>query len=146
MQRQTTIANNKTVERKWYVIDATDLPLGRLASEVAKYLTGKNKVIYTPNVDCGDYIIIVNAEKVSLSGDAEHKKTYYNASGWARGIRARSSGTMIREYPEEMVRRAVHGMLPKGRLGRKIESKLFVYVGSEHKHEAQKPEPLTLKF
>lgn len=146
MQRQTTIANNKAVERKWYVIDATDLPLGRLASEVAKYLTGKNKVIYTPNVDCGDYIIIVNAEKVSLSGDAEHKKTYYNASGWARGIRARSSGTMIREYPEEMVRRAVHGMLPKGRLGRKIESKLFVYVGSEHKHEAQKPEPLTLKF
>ncbi len=146
MQRQTTIANNKTVERKWYVIDATDLPLGRLASEVARYLTGKNKVIYTPNVDCGDYIIIVNAEKVSLSGDAEHKKTYYNASGWARGIRARSSGTMIREYPEEMVRRAVHGMLPKGRLGRKIESKLFVYVGSEHKHEAQKPEPLTLKF
>lgn len=146
MQRQTTIANNRTVERKWYVIDATDLPLGRLASEVARYLTGKNKVIYTPNVDCGDYIIIVNAEKVSLSGDAEHKKTYYNASGWARGIRARSSGTMIREYPEEMVRRAVHGMLPKGRLGRKIESKLFVYVGSEHKHEAQKPEPLTLKF
>ena len=146
MQRQTTIANNKTVERKWYVIDATDLPLGRLASEVARYLTGKNKVIYTTNVDCGDYIIIVNAEKVSLSGDAEHKKTYYNASGWARGIRARSSGTMIREYPEEMVRRAVHGMLPKGRLGRKIESKLFVYVGSEHKHEAQKPEPLTLKF
>lgn len=146
MQRQTTIANNKTVERKWYVIDATDLPLGRLASEVARYLTGKNKVIYTPNVDCGDFIIIVNAEKVSLSGDAEHKKTYYNASGWARGIRARSSGTMIREYPEEMVRRAVHGMLPKGRLGRKIESKLFVYVGSEHKHEAQKPEPLTLKF
>ncbi len=146
MQRQTTIANAKTVERKWYVVDATDLPLGRLASEVAKYLTGKNKVIYTPNVDCGDYIIVVNADKVALSGDAENKKVYYNASGWARGIRSRTSGVMKREFPVEMIERAVHGMLPKGRLGRKMEGKLFVYAGADHKHQAQNPEVLTLKF
>ena len=146
MQRQTPIANAKTISRKWYVIDATNLPLGRLASEVARHLTGKNKAIYTPNVDCGDYIIVINASKVALSGDAEHKKTYYNASGWARGIRARSSGVMAREYPVEMVERAVHGMLPKGRLGRQIEKKLFVYAGSEHKQVAQNPEVLTLKY
>ncbi len=146
MQRQTTIANAKTVTRKWYVIDATNLPLGRLASEVARYLTGKKKAIYTPNVDCGDYVIIVNAGKVALSGDAEHKKNYYNASGWARGIRTRTAGVMKREFPVEMVERAVHGMLPKGRLGRQIESKLFVYEGSEHKQVAQNPEVLTLKF
>ena len=146
MQRQTTIANAKTVTHKWYVIDATNLPLGRLASEIARHLTGKNKAIYTPNVDCGDYVIVINAGKVSLSGDAEHKKTYYNASGWARGIRSRTAGVMMREYPVEMVQRAVHGMLPKGRLGRKIEKKLFVYEGNEHNQVAQNPEVLTLKF
>ena len=144
MQRQTTIANANTVTRKWYVIDATNLPLGRLASEVARYLTGKKKAIYTPNVDCGDYVIIVNAGKVSLSGDAENKKTYYNASGWARGIRARTAGVMKREYPVEMVQRAVHGMLQKGRLGRKIEKKLFVYEGEKHNQNAQKPETIEL--
>lgn len=146
MQRQTTIANAKTVTRKWYVIDATGLPLGRLASEVARHLSGKNKAIYTPNVDCGDYIIVINADKVALSGDAEHKKTYYNASGWARGIRSRTSGVMKREFPVEMIERAVHGMCPKGRLGRQIEKKLFVYAGSEHKQVAQNPEVLTLKY
>ena len=146
MQRQTTIANAKTVTRKWYVIDATNLPLGRLASEIARHLTGKNKPIYTPNVDCGDYVIVINAGKVSLSGDAEHKKTYYNASGWARGIRSRTAGVMKREFPVEMIERAVHGMCPKGRLGRQIEKKLFVYAGSEHKHQAQNPEVLTLKY
>ena len=146
MQRQTTIANAKTVTHKWYVIDATNLPLGRLASEIARHLTGKNKAIYTPNVDCGDYVIVINAGKVSLSGDAEHKKTYYNASGWARGIRSRTAGVMKREFPVEMIERAVHGMCPKGRLGRQIEKKLFVYAGSEHKHQAQNPEVLTLKY
>ena len=146
MQRQTTIANAKTVTRKWYVIDATNLPLGRLASEIARHLTGKNKPIYTPNVDCGDYVIVINASKVALSGDAENKKTYYNASGWARGIRARTAGVMKREYPVEMIERAVHGMCPKGRLGRQIEKKLFVYAGSEHKHQAQNPEVLTMKY
>lgn len=146
MQRQTTIANAKTVTRKWYVIDATNLTLGRLASEIARHLTGKTKPIYTPNVDCGDYVIVINSDKVAFSGDQENKKTYYNASGWARGIRARSAGVMKREYSVELVQRAVHGMLPKGRLGRQIEKKLFVYKGSEHKHSAQNPEVLTMKY
>ncbi len=146
MQRQTTIANAAKIERKWYVVDAEGKTLGRLASEVARVLTGKNKVIYTPNVDCGDYVIIVNASKVALSGDAEYKKYYYNASGYARGIRSRSAGVMKREYPVEMLERAVWGMLPKGRLGRQIVKKLFVYEGNEHKHEAQKPEVLELKY
>lgn len=146
MQRQTTIAKAQDIQRKWYVVDAENKTLGRLASEVAVYLTGKNKAIYTPNVDCGDYIIIVNAEKVALSGDKDHKKNYYNASGYARGIRVRSSGVMLKEYPVEMLERAVWGMLPKGRLGRQIYKKLFVYAGNEHKHAAQNPEVLELKY
>jgi large subunit ribosomal protein L13 len=146
MQRQTTIAKANEIERKWYVIDATDLPLGRLASTIAVYLTGKNKAIYTPNVDCGDYIIVVNAEKVSLSGNKEHKKNYYNVSQYLGGLRTRSSGEMLRNYPEEMIERAVWGMLPKGRLGRQIYKKLFVYQGPDHLQEAQKPEELKIKL
>ena len=146
MQRQTTIAKAQDIERKWFVIDATDLPLGRLASEIAVRLTGKNKPIYTPNVDCGDYIIVVNADKVGLSGDKMNKKNYYNVSQYLGGLRVRSSGTMLKEYPEEMIERAVWGMLPKGRLGRQIYKKLFVYAGPDHKQEAQNPEKLTLKF
>ena len=146
MQRQTTIAKAQDIERKWFVIDATDLPLGRLASEIAVRLTGKNKPIYTPNVDCGDYIIVVNADKVGLSGDKMNKKNYYNVSQYLGGLRVRSSGTMLKEYPEEMIERAVWGMLPKGRLGRQIYKKLFVYAGPDHLHEAQKPEELKLKF
>ena len=146
MQRQTTIAEAQDIERKWFVIDATDLPLGRLASEIAVRLTGKNKPIYTPNVDCGDYIIVVNADKVGLSGDKMNKKNYYNVSQYLGGLRVRSSGTMLKEYPEEMIERAVWGMLPKGRLGRQIYKKLFVYAGPDHLQEAQNPEKLTLKF
>ena len=146
MQRQTTIAKAQDIERKWFVIDATDLPLGRLASEIAVRLTGKNKPIYTPNVDCGDYIIVVNADKVGLSGDKMNKKNYYNVSQYVGGLRVRSSGTMLKEYPEEMIERAVWGMLPKGRLGRQIYKKLFVYAGPDHLQEAQNPEKLTLKF
>mgnify|MGYP003441297403 FL=1 len=146
MQRQTTIAKAQQIERKWYVVDATNLTLGRLASVIAKYLTGKNKAIYTPNVDCGDYIIVVNAEKVALSGDADHKKNYYNVSQYLGGLRTRSSGTMRKQYPEEMIERAVWGMLPKGRLGRQIYKKLFVYAGPEHLHEAQQPEVLEIKY
>ena len=146
MHRQTTIAKAQDIERKWFVIDATDLPLGRLASEIAVRLTGKNKPIYTPNVDCGDYIIVVNADKVGLSGDKMNKKNYYNVSQYLGGLRVRSSGTMLKEYPEEMIERAVWGMLPKGRLGRQIYKKLFVYAGPDHLQEAQNPEKLTLKF
>ena len=146
MQRQTTIAKPKELTRKWYIIDATGKPLGRLASEVAIVLMGKNKPIYTPNVDCGDYVIIINAEKVALSGDKVHNKNYYNVSGYTGGLRTRSAGEMLARYPEEMVERSVWGMLPKGRLGRQIYKKLFVYKGSEHKHEAQQPEVLELKY
>lgn len=146
MQRQTTIAKTNEIQRKWYVIDATDKPLGRLASQVAQILIGKNKPIWTPNVDCGDYVIIINAKKVGLSGDKVRTKKYYNVSGFAGGLRTRSAGLMLEKYPVEMVERSVHGMVPKGRLGRQIEKKLFVYEGAEHKHEAQKPEVLELKF
>jgi large subunit ribosomal protein L13 len=146
MQRQTTIAKTEEIQRKWYVIDATDKPLGRLASQVAQVLIGKNKPIWTPNVDCGDYIIIINAEKVGLSGDKLHTKKYFNVSGFAGGLRTRTAEVMINKYPTEMVERSVHGMIPKGRLGRQIEKKLFVYAGPDHKHDAQKPEVLELKF
>ena len=146
MQRQTTIAKTNEIQRKWYVIDAENKPLGRLASKVALILTGKNKPIWTPNVDCGDYVIIINAEKVSLSGDKLHNKKYYNASGFPGGLRTRTAGEMVKNYPCEMVERSVHGMVPKGRLGRQIEKKLFVYAGPDHKHEAQKPEVLDIKL
>ncbi len=146
MQRQTTIAKSEKIQRKWYVIDATDKPLGRLASQVAQVLIGKNKPTWTPNVDCGDYVIIINAEKVGLSGDKLHNKKYYNVSGYDGGLRVRTAKEMVEKFPVEMVERSVHGMVPKGRLGRQIEKKLFAYAGSEHKHEAQKPEVLELKF
>ncbi len=146
MQRQTTIAKANEIQRKWYVVDATGKPLGRLVSQIAMILTGKNKPIYTPNVDCGDYVIVINAEKVALSGNKLHNKKYYNASGFAGGLRVRTAEVMIDKYPCEMIERSVHGMVPKGRLGRQIEKKLFVYAGPNHKHDAQKPEVLELKF
>lgn len=146
MQRQTTIAKPEKIERKWYVIDATNIPYGRLASFVAVKLMGKDKPIYTPHVDCGDYVIIINAEKVSLSGTNKlQNKKYYNVSGYNGGLRTRTAGEMIERYPEEMMERAVWGMLPKGPLGRQIAKKLFVYKGADHKHEAQKPEVLVWK-
>lgn len=146
MQRQTTIAKQENITRKWYVVDAADNPLGRLASEVAVILMGKNKPTYTPNVDCGDYVIIINASKVKLSGDKVHNKFYYNVSGYTGGLRKRSAGVMLQDYPCEMVERSVWGMLPKGTLGRKIYKKLFVYADAEHKHEAQQPEVKELKY
>jgi large subunit ribosomal protein L13 len=146
MQRQTTIANPQTVTHKWYVIDATDLPLGRLASQVAMILMGKTKPTYTANVDGGDFVIIINAEKVGLSGDKVDNKKYYNNSQYVGGLRTRTAGVMLDKYPEEMVERSVWGMLPKGRLGHQMHKKLFVYKGSTHVHEAQKPEVLTIKL
>ncbi len=146
MQRQTTMAKPQEVTRKWYVVDATDIPLGRLASNVAKILTGKHKPTFTPHVDTGDYVIILNAKKVSLSGNKLKTKNYYNHSQYLGGLRTRSAKTMIENYPVEMVERAVWGMLPKGRLGRAIYKKLFVYEGNEHKHQAQQPEVLEIKL
>ena len=146
MQRQTTIAKPEKIEGKWYVIDATGIPYGRLASFVAVKLMGKDKPIYTPHVDCGDYVIIINAEKVALSGKNKlQNKKYYNVSGYNGGLRTRTAGEMIERYPEEMVERSIWGMLPKGPLGRQIFKKLFVYKGAEHQHEAQKPEVLVWK-
>lgn len=135
----------ETVERKWYVIDAEGKSLGRVASLAATYLRGKNKPTYTPHIDCGDYIIIINAQKVNLTGNKLEKKMYYNHSMYTGGLRERNAKTMREEYPEEMVERAVKGMLPHNRLGRQMYKKLFVYAGNEHKQEAQKPEVLEVK-
>ena len=136
----TTFMQKKTeVARKWYVIDANDLPLGRVAAKAAHVLRGKHKVTFTPHVDCGDYVIIINASKVKLTGNKLNNKMYYNHSGYTGGLRVRSAKVMKESYPEEMIERAVKGMLPKGRLGRQMYKKLFVYAGDEHKHEAQKP-------
>ncbi len=135
----------ETVERKWYVIDASDKSLGRVASLAAKYLRGKHKPTFTPHIDCGDNIIIVNAEKVKLTGNKEEKKIYYNHSGYVGGLRERTAKVMREKYPVEMVERAVKGMLPHNRLGRQMYKKLFVYAGNEHKHQAQKPEVLEVK-
>ena len=134
----------ETVERKWYVIDAEGKSLGRVASLAATYLRGKNKPTYTPHIDCGDYIIIINANKVKLTGNKLENKMYYNHSMYTGGLRERSAKTMLEKYPEEMMERAVKGMLPHNRLGRDMYRKLFVYAGSEHPHMAQKPEKLDL--
>ena len=135
----------ETVERKWYVIDAEGKPLGRVASLAATYLRGKHKPTYTPHIDCGDYIIVINASKVELTGNKLDNKMYYNHSMYTGGLRERTARTMREEYPEEMIERAVKGMLPHNRLGRQMYKKLFVYAGSEHKQEAQKPEVLEVK-
>lgn len=135
----------ETVERKWYVIDAENIPLGRVASKAAHILRGKHKATYTPHIDCGDYVIIINAEKAKLTGNKLDTKMYYNHSQYPGGLRERTARTMQEKYPVEMVERAVKGMLPKNRLGRAMYKKLFVYVGSEHKHSAQKPEMMEVK-
>ena len=142
----TTFMQKKAeVERKWYIIDATDLPLGRVASKAAHILRGKHKVTFTPHVDCGDYVIILNASNVKLTGNKLTDKMYYNHSGYTGGFRIRSAKEMKERYPEEMIERAVKGMLPKGRLGRQMYKKLFVYAGNEHKHLAQKPVEIKVK-
>ena len=142
--KNTYMQKKEEVSRKWYVIDATDVVLGRLASKTAHILRGKHKPTYTPHIDCGDYVIIVNASKVALTGDKLDKKIYYNHSGYTGGLRERTAKEMRENYPVEMVERAVKGMLPKGRLGRAMYKKLFVYEGSDHKHQAQKPETIEI--
>jgi len=138
----TYMAKAGQVERKWYVIDAADKNLGRVATKVATILRGKHKPTFTPHVDCGDYVIIINAEKVNLTGNKLEDKIYYNHSRYVGGLRERTAKVMKEKYPIEMVERAIKGMLPKGRLGRQMYKKLFVYTGSEHPHMAQKPEVL----
>lgn len=135
----------ETVERKWYVIDAQDANLGRIAAKAAHMLRGKHKPTYTPHIDCGDNIIIINADKVNLTGNKLEDKKYYNHSMYPGGLRVRTAKVMKENYPVEMVERAVKGMLPHNRLGRQMYKKLFVYAGSEHPHMAQKPEKLEVK-
>ena len=136
----TFMQKKETVERKWYVIDAKDESLGRVAVKAAHILRGKHKVTYTPHIDCGDYVIIINASEVNLTGNKLEGKIYYDHSRYVGGMRERTAKEMKTNYPTEMVERAVKGMLPKGRLGRAMYKKLFVYAGSEHPHMAGKPE------
>ena len=140
---KTYMANPDKIERKWYVVDAEGQTLGRLAAEVAKVLRGKNKPEFTPHVDTGDYVIIVNADKIKVTGKKLEQKIYYNHSDYVGGMRETTLKEMLAKKPERVIELAVKGMLPKGPLGRSMYTKLFVYAGPEHKHEAQKPEALT---
>ena len=141
---KTFMANANTVERKWYIVDADGMTLGRLASQVAAVLRGKNKPIFTPNCDTGDHVVIINASKVVLSGKKLDQKFYYHHSGFPGGLKETSYRKLMAEKPEFAVKHAVIGMLPKGSLGRQMAKKLRVYAGPEHEHEAQKPEVLEL--
>ena len=140
---QTYMANPDKIERKWYVVDAEGCTLGRLASGVASVLRGKNKPQFTPHVDTGDYVIVVNADKVKVTGKKMDQKIYYNHSDYVGGMKETTLREMMAQKPEKVVELAVKGMLPKGPLGREMYTKLFVYAGPEHKHAAQKPEVLT---
>ena len=143
--RTTFMANENNVERKWYVVDAEGQTLGRLSTEVASLLRGKHKPTYTPHVDTGDHVIIINAEKIHLTGNKLDDKIYYRHSNHPGGLKSRTANEMRTKYPEQMLERAVKGMLPKNKLGRKMIKKLNVYRGAEHKHQAQQPEVYELR-
>lgn len=143
--RTTFMANDATVERKWYVVDAEGQRLGRLSSEVAAILRGKHKPTYTPHVDTGDHVIIINADKIELTGNKMNDKMYYRHSGYPGGLKERNASEMRTKYSDRMIELAVKGMLPKGPLGRKMLKKLHVYSGPEHNNQAQKPETYELK-
>ena len=140
---KTFMASPATIDRKWYVVDATDMTLGRLASEVAKVLRGKNKPIFTPHIDCGDNVSVINAEKIKVTGKKMDQKVYYHHSDYVGGLKEATLREKLEKKPEQVIELAVKGMLPKGPLGRQMFTKLHVYAGPEHKHEAQKPEVLT---
>ena len=146
---KTTMARKEQVQRgeieqKWYVVDAEGIVLGRLATRISTMLTGKHKPIYTPHVDVGDFIVVVNADKVVLTGRKASDKTYYRHTGWVGGIKSMTASEMLERKPTELVSHAVRGMMPKSRLGRSQLTKLKVYAGPEHPHEAQLPEPLSM--
>ncbi len=132
------------IERSWHLVDATDLPLGRLASEIAQVLRGKHKPIYAPHMDTGDFVVVVNADKVAVTSDKSQSKIYYRHSGYPGGIKAEGFSSLIERRPEAVIERAVRGMLPKNKLGRQMARKLKVYAGPDHPHEAQRPQPLEL--
>lgn len=139
---KTYIPSVSEIERKWYVVDANSKILGRLATKVAGILMGKGKPHFTPHMDVGDFVIVINADKANLSGKKETTKTYHRYSGYPGGLKSTTFSKYVKEKPEELFRKAVWGMLPKNKLGRKMLSKLFVYRGDQHPHQAQKPEPL----
>jgi large subunit ribosomal protein L13 len=143
---KTFVANPATRERNWLVVDATGKTLGRLATQIADALRGKRKPEYTPHVDVGDFVIIVNAEKVSVTGNKRQEKRYYRHSGYPGGIRSRTLNDMLERQPEEVLRRAVKGMLPRNRLGRAQLRKLKVYAGPDHPHAAQQPQPMEVQI
>ena len=143
--KNSYMQKKEEVVRNWYVIDAEGISLGRLAAKVSNVLQGKHKPTYTPHVDCGDNVIVVNAEKINLTGNKLNDKIYYNHSGYTGGLRERTAKEMVEKYPVEMIERAVKGMLPKTRLGRQMYKKLFVYAGNEHPHAAQQPEVMEVK-
>ena len=140
---KTFMASPATIDRKWYVVDATDMTLGRLASEVAKVLRGKNKAIFTPHIDTGDYVVVINASKVKVTGRKLDQKIYYHHSDYVGGMKETTLREMMAKKPEKVIELAVKGMLPKGPLGRQMFTKLHVYAGAEHNQAAQKPEVLT---
>ena len=140
---KTFMASPSTIDRKWYVVDATGCTLGRLSSEVAKVLRGKNKAIFTPHIDTGDYVIVINADKIKVTGKKLYQKIYYHHSDYVGGMKETTLREMLNKKPERVIELAVKGMLPKGPLGRQMMTKLHVYAGAEHGHEAQKPEVLT---
>jgi large subunit ribosomal protein L13 len=141
---KTISANNKTVDKRWVVADAEGKTLGRFCSEVAKVLRGKNKPNYTPHVDCGDYVIIINAEKITMTGNKMDAKEYETFSGYPGGRRVTLAKDLLARKPKDLIERGVRGMLPKNRLGRKIFTNMHVYVGTDHPHSAQKPEKLEI--
>ncbi len=140
------MASPSTIERKWYVVDATGHTLGRLASEIASILRGKNKPTFTPHIDTGDYVIVVNAEKIKVTGKKLDQKVYYNHSDYVGGMKETTLREKMAKKPEDVIYLAVKGMLPKGPLGREMITKLHVYAGADHKHQAQKPEVLEIKY
>jgi large subunit ribosomal protein L13 len=142
MTAKTYTVRESEIERRWYVVDATDETLGRLASRIARVLEGKNKPTYSPTLDSGDHVVVVNAAKIAVTSDKKESKLYYRHSGYPHGLKAETLGHLLERRPEEVIRRAVKGMLPHNRLGAQQLTKLKIYAGPEHPHQAQRPEPL----
>lgn len=142
-EKITRFVKTEDADVKWYVVDAQDQVLGRLASEIARVIRGKHKAVFTPNMDTGDFVVVVNADKIKLTGKRDLQKEYFSHSGYPGGVRIRSYAEMMDKKPEAIIHRAVKGMLPKNRLGRQLIKKLKVYAGVDHPHSAQKPEPLS---
>jgi len=145
-QQKTFSPRPEDIDREWWVVDATGLPLGRMASEVAKVLRGKHKPTFAPHMDMGDYVIVVNASQIAVTGAKVDDKRYYHHSGYPGGLTERSFGELLEKFPERVIEKAVRGMLPKNRIGRKMFKKLKVYSGAEHAHAGQAPQPLTINI